>query len=159
MGDLLEFRRRSPEVTPELPPDAASLCRLARSLEAQAPALARTTYQAAIAVDPCHAPARINFGRLLHESGEVAHAVAEYRAALTADPSNATAAFNLGVALEDLGRLGEARAAYARAILADPDCADAHFNLARLLEPEEPRQALRHLVVYRRLTRSGVKGR
>ncbi len=112
MGEVIPLRRPAPAPPPV---NAETLFRLARSLEPESPSLARTTYQAAIAIDPRHAHARVNFGRLLHESGELAAAVAEYRAALALDPSCSTAAFNLGVALEDLGRPDEASAAYARA--------------------------------------------
>jgi tetratricopeptide (TPR) repeat protein len=41
---------------------------------------------------------------------------------------------------------------YRQAIALDPALADAHFNLARLHEnAKQPREALRHLLAYRRL--------
>ncbi|HTO86696.1 MAG TPA: tetratricopeptide repeat protein [Thermoanaerobaculia bacterium] len=123
-------------------------------LEPGAPAEARAAYERAIALDPDHAEARVNLGRLLHERGDAAGAEAQYRAALSARPGDATAAFNLGVALEDLGRLREALAAYEHALENDPADADAHFNAANLCERlHDAAAALRHWTRYRALTR------
>lgn len=127
---------------------------LACDLEARAPAEAAAAYRRALELEPGHAAARLNLGRLLHEHGDVAGAAAEYAAVLDVDPHDAAAAFNLGVALEDLGDGAAAVAAYRRALRLDPRHADAHFNLARLLERDGDRPgALRHLSAYRRLRR------
>jgi tetratricopeptide (TPR) repeat protein len=126
---------------------------LACGLEETAPAEAREAYERAAALDPAHADARVNLGRLLHELGDAAGAEAQYRAALAACPADATAAFNLGVALEDLGRDREALDAYERALEMDPSDADAHFNAASLCERlREPAAALGHWQRYRVLT-------
>ncbi len=86
--------------------------------------------------------------------GKPFEALAHYRAALAARPDDATAAFNLGVALEDLGRgPRRSRPTSARSAI-DPDTADAHYNVARLFEQTgESESAIRHLLIYRRLTR------
>jgi tetratricopeptide (TPR) repeat protein len=121
-------------------------------LEAAAPADARDAYRRALELEPAHAMARLNLGRLLQESGRVAEAEAHYRAVLEREGANPTAWFNLGTALEDLGRTGEAIAAYREAIAADAGLADAHFNLARLYERTGRRAgAIRHFRAYRDL--------
>ena len=122
-------------------------------LEPSDAAAARDAYTRAIALDPTHANAHVNLGRLMHEEGSPAAAARHYRAALDVDPDNATAAFNLGVALEDLGQGGDAAAAYEQAIALDPDYADAHYNLAGLLERRGDKLgAIQHLKAYRQLT-------
>jgi DNA-binding transcriptional MerR regulator len=124
------------------------------AIEENAPGEARELYRRALARQPDHADAHINLGRLLHEAGEVHAALLHYRSALQVRPVDATASFNLGVALEDLGLASEAIAAYQQAITADPDSADAHYNVARLLEQAgKPEIAVRHLLIYRQLTR------
>jgi tetratricopeptide (TPR) repeat protein len=81
-------------------------------------------------------------------------ALLHYRSALKVRPADATAAFNIGVALEDLGLGTEAIEAYLKAIACDPSSADAHYNVARLLEQAgKPEIAIRHLLIYRQLTR------
>ena len=125
-------------------------------LEAAAPPEAREAYRRAIALDPGHADALVNLGRLLHEAGDPRGAEEHYRKALAARPGDATAAFDLGVALEDLGRLDEALAAYETAVALDADNADAHYNAASLYERQgQVQAALRHLKSYRNLLRGG----
>ncbi len=115
---------------------------------------ARRAYEQAIALDPQHADALVNLGRLRHEAGEPALARVLYERALETRPEDPVAAFNLGVALEDLGESRLAMAAYRRALKHDPRCADAHYNLARLYERRgEHTRAMRHLGAYQRLMR------
>jgi tetratricopeptide (TPR) repeat protein len=122
-------------------------------LEAGAPEQARDAYRRALEMDPAHAEARLNIGRLLHEAGQLDAAEAQYRVALSLRPRDATSAFNLGVCLEDLGRRQEALASYQQAIGLDPEFADAYYNVARLLEQAGNRAAaLRHLKTYKQLT-------
>jgi tetratricopeptide (TPR) repeat protein len=126
---------------------------LGTDVEAAAPDDARDAYGRAVALDPRHAAARVNLGRLLQDAGRPAEAADQYRAALAAQPAHSTAAFNLGTALEDLGRRAEAIEAYLKALEADEEFADAHFNLARLYERTGDRAAaLRHLRTYKQLT-------
>jgi len=126
---------------------------LACDLELSDVAAARDAYERTLALDPRHADAHVNLGRLLHEQGAASEAERHYRAATEADPRHQTAAFNLGVALEDLDRMEDAMAAYTSAIDLDPDNADAHYNLAGIYERRGDKQsALRHLKVYRALT-------
>ncbi|MBS2027532.1 MAG: tetratricopeptide repeat protein [Deltaproteobacteria bacterium] len=121
-------------------------------LEDSSPADAEAAYRVLIRLAPAHVDARINLGRLLHDSGRIEEAVEHYRAALSAP--NPVASFNLGVALEDLGRVDDAVASYHAAIDADPRCEDAFYNLARIHERRGERvAALRALRTYRELTR------
>lgn len=125
---------------------------LACDLEMTSAEEAKDAYERALALDPDHADAHVNLGRLLHEEGAPAAAEKHYRAALEAEPGHETAAFNLGVALEDLGRIDDAVAVYRKAIALDPDNADAHYNLAGIYERKGEKQAaLRHLKAYRAL--------
>jgi tetratricopeptide (TPR) repeat protein len=117
---------------------------LGADLETVAPEEAREAYARAVALEPGHASARVNLGRLLQHAGRPADAVEHYRRALAAQPGHPMAAFNLGTALQ----------AYRKALEADRDFADAHFNLARLYEQAGRRAAaLRHLRAYQELTR------
>ena len=121
-------------------------------LEASRPVEARQAYRRTLALDPSHAHARVNLGRLLHAAGQIAEAIEHYRIVLTAHPDNALAAYNLGVALEDEAREQDAFTAYAQAIACDPHCAEAHFNIAKLYEGAgDQLAALRHLRTYKEL--------
>jgi Tfp pilus assembly protein PilF len=132
--------------------DASGWYDLGYDLEAVAPAEARDAYRRAVELDPHHAGAHVNLGRLLHEAGEVVAAERHYRIALELDPANATAAFNLGVALEDMGKREDAVAAYEKTLEAEPDHGDAHYNLARLHEKAgRTAAAFRHLKAYRKV--------
>jgi tetratricopeptide (TPR) repeat protein len=133
--------------------DADGWYELGLEIEAVAPQEARDAYRRALELDPHHADAHVNLGRLLQEEDLIEEAETHYRAALAESPAHATAWFDLGTALEDLRRAGDAVDAYRRAILADRRMADAHFNLARLYEKAGKKAAaLRHLGIYQRLT-------
>jgi tetratricopeptide (TPR) repeat protein len=109
-------------------------------------------YHRAVELDPTHADAHVNLGRLLQQGGSIEEAARHYREALHQAPSHATAAFNLGTVLEDQGHATDAMAAYARALAIDERLADAHFNLSRLYEKAgQPQAAFRHLRTYREL--------
>jgi tetratricopeptide (TPR) repeat protein len=133
---------------------ADDLYRIAGTLEETDPVNAVHTYRQALALDPGHADAHVNLGRLLHEAGELAEAERHYRATLGVRPDDATAAFNLAVAIEDQGRDDEALEQYERAITIDGRNADAHYNAARLYEKiGKYTAAIRHLRAYRELVR------
>jgi len=128
-------------------------------LEGEAPERARAAYERALALDPGHADAHLNLGRLLHELGAVDQAEAHYRTALEADPASARASYNLGVALEDQGRRPAAVEAYETALRLDAELAVAHFNLSRLMEAlGRPSEALAHLAAYKRILDRGDAG-
>jgi tetratricopeptide (TPR) repeat protein len=132
--------------------DAEEWYELGCELEFSAIDEARDAYRRAVELNPHHADAHVNLGRLLHEEGEAAAAAAHYQIALAIEPDHSTANFNLGVALEDLGRPADAIAAYEQALEVDPDNADAHFNLAGVYEEQGDKTgAYRHLKAYRQL--------
>jgi tetratricopeptide (TPR) repeat protein len=129
---------------------AAAHFERAMILEESDEAAARIAYEACLDLDERHVEARVNLGRLLHLQGRLREAEQVYRGI---DSAEALLAFNLAVLLEDLERNDEAVAAYRDALALDPGLADAHFNLARLYEQGgNQRDALRHLLAYRRMT-------
>jgi tetratricopeptide (TPR) repeat protein len=124
----------------------------ALELESTDPTAAIKAYERAVGVDETDVSAWINWGRLLHEQGDMKQAHSIYRRALERCGQDALLMFNLGVLLEDLGRTDEALEAYQTSIEEDPAFADCHFNLARLYEAVgKPQHAIRHLGQYRRL--------
>jgi tetratricopeptide (TPR) repeat protein len=130
--------------------DAAAHFERAMDLEESDEAAARAAYEACLALDERHVEARVNLGRLLHLHGRLREAEKIYRGI---DAAEALLSFNLAVLLEDLEREAEAAVAYREALAQDPGLADAHFNLARLYEQAgNQKDALRHLLAYRRLT-------
>jgi tetratricopeptide (TPR) repeat protein len=121
-------------------------------LEVSSPREAKDAYKRTLDLDPHHADAHVNLGRLLHEEGTPAAAERHYREAMRLNPEHPTAAFNLGVALEDLGRWTDAIDAYRRAIELDSENADAYYNIAGILEKRGDKPgALRYLKSYRNL--------
>ena len=109
-------------------------------------------YGEAVRLDPDHADAHVNLGRLLHERGAVGAAARHYRKAAALRPGDATAAYDLGVALQDLGRLEEAAKVYGAAIELAPSHADTYFNLSAVYERlGREALAIRHLKTYRQL--------
>ncbi len=135
-------------------PSAADWFAKGVSLEGKDTDAALRAYERAVAADPAFLDARINLGLLLHQSGALAKAERAYREGLAACGSDPLLYFNLGVLLEDLKRKAEAEQAYRAALRGDPGLADCHYNLSLLCEDlGKPKEALRHLAQYRRLTR------
>jgi tetratricopeptide (TPR) repeat protein len=134
------------------PSDVEDWFAQALELESTDPTAAIKAYERAVGVDETDVSAWINWGRLLHEEGDMKQAHSVYRRALERCGQDALLMFNLGVLLEDLGRTEEALEAYQTSIEEDPAFADCHFNLARLYETlGKPQHAIRHLGQYRRL--------
>ncbi|MCG6986888.1 MAG: tetratricopeptide repeat protein [Gemmatimonadetes bacterium] len=144
----------APAPAPDAPPSptAEEWYDAGVDLEGSDPRRAREAYGRALELDPRHAEAHLNLGRLLHEAGDLDKAEAHYRAALEADPGSARASFNLGVVLEDRGREADALEAYELALRLDPELGVAHFNASRLCEARgRETEALGHLAAYRRI--------
>jgi tetratricopeptide (TPR) repeat protein len=124
-------------------------------LERTDPSKAQEAYERAVGADPLNISAWTNWGRLLHQQGDLKKAESVYRRALSQVEPDSVLMFNLGVLLEDQGRTRAALEAYQSAITEDPNLADCHFNLARLYETfGQPQHAIRHLGQYRRLMSS-----
>lgn len=136
----------------DAPPSAEDFYVMGCDLEDEAPEAARVAYLNTLKLEPRHADAHLNLGRLMHEAGDLEFAEEHYRAALALRPTSVTAFFNLGVVLEDRGRPEGAVEAYEAALNVDPTHADAHFNAARLHDVAGRYEAaLRHLRAYRNL--------
>jgi tetratricopeptide (TPR) repeat protein len=111
-------------------------------------------YESAIAAQPSLLDAHINLGRLLHERKSFTRAERIYRDAIQCCGADPVLLYNLGVLLDDLNRKSEAAEAYEAALRGDPGFADCHYNLALLCEEmNRPRDAIRHMAQYRKLTR------
>ena len=153
LGDAVApIARAQTQPAPER--DAQAWFAWACEIELADPSAALEAYERVVALEPKHADALLNLGRMHHERGALGEAHRLYRRALKVRPDDAVAAFNLGVALEDLDDPRQAMRCYRRALKSDPSCADAHYNLARLYERDgEHTRALRHLGAYRRLLR------
>ena len=123
----------------------------AAEIEEDDPRAAVEAYQRAIEADPSRLDARINLGRLLHESRRFAKAEQVYRAALEECGGDALLLFNLGVLLDDLNRRTAAIEAYSAALRLEPDMADAHYNIALVYQKMgKGQEAIRHLAEYKR---------
>ena len=115
---------------------------------------ARAAYEKAVAIDPDHADAWVNLGRLAHEAGDPDVALRCYHEALARDETDPVTHFNLALAYEDLDKPSEAATHYLRAVAINPRFADAHYNLSQLLSRLGRRdEATRHMVRYRQLMR------
>src|SRR5438034_497665 len=128
---LLAARIAAAAVRVEEDLDAEQWFALGLELEVSEADEARDAYRRALELDPHHADAHVNLGRLLVEADRAEEAETHFRAAVADHPAHATAWFNLGIALEDRRRLNDAVKAYEQAIVADRRLADAYFNLAR----------------------------
>ncbi|MGD0501262.1 MAG: tetratricopeptide repeat protein [Steroidobacteraceae bacterium] len=157
-GDLLVIDRRAQDAATAAATEQAAApgavsadeaFEKALELEDADPAAARAAYEACLRADEHHLEARLNLGRLLHLDGRLEEAEKIYRSTQSGE---AILSFNLAVLLEDFERETDAMAEYRHALALDPGFADAHFNLARLHERAgHPKEALRHLLAYRRL--------
>jgi tetratricopeptide (TPR) repeat protein len=134
------------------PADAESWYAAGCMLEAADPERSVAAYRKAIELEPTHADAHINLGRLLQQLGQNEEVEAHYRAALEAAPEDGTAWFNLGTWYEEQSLWQDAADAYSEAIRCEPESPDAYFNLSQLCERAGRRtDALRMLKTYRQL--------
>jgi len=149
VNDALRERRDQAELS------ADDWYRWGCEVEPAGPEQALESYRQALEIDPGHAQAHVNLGRLLHVRGDLDGALRHYEQALARDPRDPTAQFNLGVVQQDRGNVPAALEAYRRALAIDAGNADAHYNLAGLYERlGRKTEALRHMLDYRRLSRA-----
>ncbi len=155
-GELRVLARDGPAREAAKETDADDWFRRGAAAERADPERSRAAYERALSLDPLHISARLNLGRLLHESSQLAAAERVYRDGLRESGKHPTLLFNLGALLDDAGRQSDAIEAYQAALREDPRFADCHYNLALLLEASgNPRGAIRHMAAYRRLARRG----
>jgi tetratricopeptide (TPR) repeat protein len=151
-GGTLRVIDRSEQPAGSAQPQEEDWFAKAVELEDSDPAAALKAYERAAAVDGSDSATWTNWGRLLHEQGQLREAERVYRKGLEQCEPDALLHFNLAVLLEDLSRIPEAIEHYQHAIELDPSLADAHFNIARLYESLGKEQhAIRHLGQYRKL--------
>jgi tetratricopeptide (TPR) repeat protein len=134
---------------------AATLVDQALAMEQDEPDTALRLYERAIAAEPERLDARINRGRLLHEAGKLDQAGRAYREAIKHCGGDGLLLYNYAILLEDMNRKQAAFETYKQALRDTPDFADCHYNLALLCEQlRKPKDAIRHMAQYRRLTSS-----
>jgi tetratricopeptide (TPR) repeat protein len=150
-GSLSVIERKKPAPTLS----AQASFERALELEESDPQAALAAYAEAIAFDPKLIDAHVNLGWLLHEAGRFEEAEQAYRAGISACPTEPLLLYDLGVLLADIDRKKEAVEVYESALRTNPGFADCHYNLALLCEElGMPRDAIRHMAQYRRLTGS-----
>ena len=103
-------------------------------LRAGRPDDAVTQLQAALRIEPEHAPAHYNLGYALVLLGRSEEAIAAYERAIAIRADYAAARHNLGGLLQSQGRLPEAAEQFRLALESEPDNAGTHFNLGMLLQ-------------------------
>lgn len=151
-GDPVALVSRS--VTAPEGATAEGFFQMGRQLEACAPAEALEAYAKALELDPEHADAHVNLGRLDQDNGHYQRALDHYTAARDADPAHAIARFNIASVMEHLERFDEAIASYKDALDLDASLAEAHYRLAILHENQGLElEALRYLKQYRSLVK------
>ncbi len=105
-------------------------------------------YEQIISLEPNCVQARINFGFLKQEKGELDEAIPHYQEALALDPNIPQTAYNLAKIFEEQGQMEEAIAHYEKALVAEPDFVPALINLA--VAQQEKGELLRAIELYRR---------
>jgi DNA-binding transcriptional MerR regulator len=154
MLHVVDRKEEAPPPGPD-PQETQDWFEKALQLEGTDGRAAMKAYEHAVKVDEDNVAAWTNWGRLLHEQGEMKAAEKIYRRALEHCGADPVLMFNFGVLLEDMGKTSAAVDAYQTAITEDPNLADCHYNLARLYESlGKPQHAIRHLGQYRRLVTS-----
>jgi len=107
----------------------------------------------ALELEPAHASALANRGKVLHARGQLQAALRNLDAALAIDATHKVAWNNLGNVLSDLGRHADAVACFDRILQRDPDDATAHYNrgtaLNALHRPEEAVPSLERALALR----------
>jgi tetratricopeptide (TPR) repeat protein/glycosyltransferase involved in cell wall biosynthesis len=105
-------------------------------------------YAQIISLEPNCVQARINFGFLKQEKGELDAAIPHYQKALALDSNIPQTAYNLAKIFEEQGQMEEAIAHYEKALVAEPDFVPALINLAVAMQEKD--ELLRAIELYRR---------
>lgn len=114
---------------------------LGRAYErANRPADARTSYEAALKVEPPHVDTRVALAGMLLREGKAKEASDVISRALPVNPDNADVLLMVGIAAQRQGRRADARKALERAAKLSPQYADVHLVLG-VLEYSEGRTA------------------
>ena len=100
-------------------------------------AVAETTWQDVLSLDPGHPEALFHLANRLRERGEHDAAIAYFERALERAPGHLGVLNNLGLALEAHGDAQRAEACYREVLAAQPRHADALANLANVLSVRE----------------------
>jgi len=139
---------------PPAPPSDDELFDRGVLAEESNPASAIELYREALTVNPKHAGAYTNLGRLFHVLERYDEAERVYRMGLVHCGRDATLLFNLAIVLEEAHRPADAADMYREALKESPDLPEAHYNLALLCEAAGLKQeAIRHLSAYRKLSK------
>ncbi len=110
--------------------------RLLQLRQAVNPDQARRRYDTAIRRAPDDLHLRVQFGKLLRETGDFAGSAEQWRAALRRLPDNELWLTELGGALADQGRLAEAAEQFGRSLRVAPQFAPAHFGRGVILDKQ-----------------------
>lgn len=104
------------------PNHAPILLRMAQlSREMGKPAEAAADLRRLLGAEPGNVEARIELGRVLYDTNDVAGAITETNRVLEAHPKNVDAMYNLGAIYANLGKADLARQYWTRAAAADPE--------------------------------------
>ena len=94
---------------------------------------------------PQDAQAQLNYGKALHEVGQLKEAMTRYESARKLNPTLDETEFFLGLAYSDLGEIDTAMGFYRRSLELNPKNPDAECNLAGLFNAKgKPGEARRH---------------
>jgi protein O-mannosyl-transferase len=94
-------------------------------------------FDAAVAIDPSSAEARLDLARILSEAGRPAEAARHLEQVTRADPGMIEAHIELAVLLSNAGQEDAAIREYEAALKVKPDRGDVHNNLGTLLARQE----------------------
>ena len=110
--------------------------------------LASGFYRKALKLDPKHADAHVNLGRLLQLEGDLERARQHYGFALAVDIDHQIARYNLGTLYDKAGQLEQAIRCYRMA----PEVANAHYNLSRIYQSQNDEDlADHHMHLFRQM--------
>ena len=129
--EAIEPLETAVQVRPSVPERLNALAQAYESADMKQDRI-RQLYERALAIEPQLAEIRINYGRYLEITGDLAAAIKEYRRVIEETPWLAQAHYNLGTALLQDGVFSEAEATLRQALMLDPDHIDALGNLGLL---------------------------